>query len=446
MLKADQILALAPDPASAKAGNQLAAPGKWGELGRSAEALWGECQGSGKLPYRTQIDLSEPAFKCSCPSRKFPCKHGLGLYLLLDAQPALFAAAQTPQWVSDWLSSRKERREKKEQPTAAHTPEEAAAAAAQARKREDKRAQSVARGLADLRVWLNDLAREGLATLRDRGPGVWDTMAARLVDAQAGALGARLRRASGTCFQQTNARWESQLANELSSIYMLCKAYDRFDELPQALQCDVRALIGWSVPQDEVLSQPSLKDRWQVLAQRTSDEERLRVRATWLHGARTARWALLMQFAGGGQAFDRLLTVGTQFDGELCFYPSAVPLRALIKEQSAASAIDTAAEDLPGLDAVLDQFATALAAQPFLERYPVMLAGLTPDSTDPDRLITSDARQLALHPAFRRSRHLLALSGGHPLTLVGEWDGCSLLPLSVWHGGRLYNIETDLRE
>jgi hypothetical protein len=446
MLRADQILALAPDPASAKAGSQLAAPAKWGELGRSGEALWGECQGSGKVPYRTQIDLSEPAFKCSCPSRKFPCKHGLGLYLLLDAQPALFSAANAPQWVSDWLSSRKERREKKDQKSAEPTPEEVAAAAAQARKREDKRAQGVARGLADLRVWLDDLAREGLATVRDRGPAFWDTMAARLVDAQAGALGARLRRASAICFQPANASWESQLANELSSIYMLCKAYERLDQLPRSLQCDLRAQIGWSVPQEEVLSQAPLADRWQVLAQRTGDEERLRVRATWLRGERTARWALLLQYAAGGQAFDKLLTVGTQFDGELCFYPSAEPLRALVKEQSAATAIETAVRDLPSLDAALDHFATALAAQPFLERYPVMLAGLTPDSTNRGRLITSDGRQLALHPAFRRSQHLLALSGGHPLTLVGEWDGVSLLPLSLWHGNRLYNIETDLRE
>jgi uncharacterized Zn finger protein len=25
------------------------------------------------------VDLSGPAFRCTCPSRKFPCKHGLAL-------------------------------------------------------------------------------------------------------------------------------------------------------------------------------------------------------------------------------------------------------------------------------------------------------------------------------------------------------------------------------
>src|SRR6476469_9727229 len=82
----DRIIALAPDPSSAKAGRELANPRKWVTLGLNEAAIWGECQGSGSKPYRTQIDLIEPAFKCSCPSRKFPCKHALALFLLTDSQ------------------------------------------------------------------------------------------------------------------------------------------------------------------------------------------------------------------------------------------------------------------------------------------------------------------------------------------------------------------------
>ena len=86
-LNADQILALAPDASSAKAGQSLAGRRKWLALGRDDRAAWGECQGSAREPYRTQIDLAEPAFRCSCPSRKFPCKHSLGLFLLLASEP-----------------------------------------------------------------------------------------------------------------------------------------------------------------------------------------------------------------------------------------------------------------------------------------------------------------------------------------------------------------------
>ena len=81
----EQIIALAPDAPSAKAGRSLATARKWSALGCDERAVWGECQGSGKEPYRTQIDFTEPAFRCMCPSRKFPCKHALGLFLLFVA-------------------------------------------------------------------------------------------------------------------------------------------------------------------------------------------------------------------------------------------------------------------------------------------------------------------------------------------------------------------------
>ena len=116
----------------------MALPRNWSNLGRSESSLWDECQGSGKQPYRTQIDLGEPAFKCSCPSRKFPCKHDLGLYLLLDAEPALFNSGDAPAWVNDWLQSRQRRLEQKAAKPEP-SPEAAATASAQARKREEKR-------------------------------------------------------------------------------------------------------------------------------------------------------------------------------------------------------------------------------------------------------------------------------------------------------------------
>lgn len=96
----EQILALAPDVSSAKNGKALATPSKWVTLGNNKQAIWGECQGSGKTPYQTQIDLTEVAFRCNCPSRKFPCKHGLGLLILSINEPAAFKSQAPPAWVS----------------------------------------------------------------------------------------------------------------------------------------------------------------------------------------------------------------------------------------------------------------------------------------------------------------------------------------------------------
>jgi hypothetical protein len=444
-LDANQILALAPDPASAKAGGQLAAAHHWSNLGKSDIALWGECQGSGKTPYKTQIDLNGPAFKCTCPSRKFPCKHGLGLYLLSTSAPALFDTAAEPQWVSDWLNSRQARQEKKaDSATAAsQDPAAAATAAVQARKREEKREDKVDAGMRELQTWLHDLAREGLAAVRSRGQNLWDGIAARMADAQAAPLARRLRHAGSLLYQSSLRHADSMVANELASIYLLTQAWQRLDGLPPSLQADVRALLGWTVSQDEVLRQPGVDGCWQVLAQTTFDDERLRVRMTWLYGGHDARWALLLHYAAGAQGFDLQLAPGTAFDGELCFYPSAYPLRAQIKRQENTRPLSGLAAPPSDLDSLLDTYAGALAVQPFLERHPVLLDGLVPDAAGHGILRDAGGRALPLHPDFRHPWHLLALSGGHPLTVCGEWDGRSLLPLSVWHEGRLLNIDGD---
>lgn len=110
---AEQIIALAPDNSSAKSGRGLASASKWQTRGANENAIWGECQGSGKNPYQTSIDLTEPTFKCSCPSRKFPCKHGLGLFLLWANQQNTFNKTQPPAWVSEWLEKREQQKERK---------------------------------------------------------------------------------------------------------------------------------------------------------------------------------------------------------------------------------------------------------------------------------------------------------------------------------------------
>ena len=69
----EQVTALAPDKQVATAGLKLASPTKWSDTGVHEALVWGSASGSGKKPYRVCVDLSGPAFKCSCPSRKFPC-------------------------------------------------------------------------------------------------------------------------------------------------------------------------------------------------------------------------------------------------------------------------------------------------------------------------------------------------------------------------------------
>src|SRR5262245_4770218 len=100
-LSSDQVAKLASDAASLAAGKKLANGRVWQNTGCDDRALWGECQGSAL--YQTRVDLTDLTAKCSCPSRKFPCKHALGLLLMAAASPASVPGGRAPEWVTEWL-------------------------------------------------------------------------------------------------------------------------------------------------------------------------------------------------------------------------------------------------------------------------------------------------------------------------------------------------------
>ena len=112
-LTSESVLALAPDASSVKAAQALLKPGQWPTLGFNENAVWGECKGSGSKPYQVEADLSGPVFKCTCPSRKFPCKHSLALLLLRVQQETAFTQGEAPDWVKEWLDAREKRAARK---------------------------------------------------------------------------------------------------------------------------------------------------------------------------------------------------------------------------------------------------------------------------------------------------------------------------------------------
>jgi hypothetical protein len=252
-----------------------------------------------------------------------------------------------------------------------------------------------------------------------------------MVDAQAPGLARLLREMSG--IPSSGAGWQERLLERLGRLYLLIEGFRRIDTLPPDTQADIRGRIGWSQTQEEVQAEPGWRDHWWVLGQRVEEEERLRVQRTWLWGANSGRAALVLQFAHSSQPLDVNLLPGTGVDAELVFYPGAYPLRALVKTRHAPPA---PLETMPGyatVAAASDAYAAALARDPWIEAFPLPLQAVVPIRHGEAWAVRDEEGQI-LPLAARRERgwHLVALSGGHPLALIGEWDGDSLLPLGVW--------------
>jgi hypothetical protein len=427
---AEQISALAPDEQVARAARSLARPGQWQNLGCDAQACWGECQGSGKTPYQVTVALEEPSFKCSCPSRKRPCKHAMGLLLLAQAEPHVLKATAQPEWVHTWLTDQSAQAAKKaqRQTEAVTDPKAQAGRAAQREKR-------VSQGVETLSLWLEDLLRRGLGSVQGEPPGFWETQAARLVDAQAPGLARRVR--AMATIPASGEGWPDRLLRQVASLYLLLEAFSRLEDLPPDVQAEVRAQVGWTQEQDDLRRQPGARDRWLVLSLSTTEEERLRVQRTWLWGVERQQAALLLDFAPLGRPLESSLVPGSSLDAELVFWPGSFPLRALVKERHATHQIE-ALPGYPDLRAALAAYGAALARAPWLERFLMPVERVIPLRQGAGWAIRDEQDGwLPLTIAPTEGWRLLALSGGQPITLVAEWDGASLAPLSVWTGETL---------
>ncbi len=425
----EQIVALAPDDQVAKDGKKHATLKFWKNQGRDAAALWGECQGSAL--YQVRVELETFAARCSCPSRKQPCKHVIGLLLLaLDAKAIPDAAP--PVWVTDWLAKRATDRQQKQEKKKEAKPAGDGPTADQLR-RAQKREALIAQGLDALDLWMNDLVRQGLASAEAKPTSFWERQAAAMVDAQAPGLAQRLKRLSE--LPGSSREWPDQLLAHLGKLALITHTYRRAEALPPELRHEVRQLVGWRVDDDEVLTHGDVvSDDWLMVGQHLQDEENHgRSQHTWLIGERSGRQALIVQYSFLGAPWKEPLRAGVRQSGELAFWPGAAKLRA--RFVSRAGDPSPLQGRLPGAEAVEDFLtgvAATLARQPWHERFLCTLRDATPIYlASGDRWWLRDRDGAALRLRGGDHWKLLALSGGHPVDFVGEWDGETVLPLGV---------------
>ncbi|NKX88393.1 SWIM zinc finger family protein [Nocardia coubleae] len=424
----DQVRALAPDASSVAAARKLAS--RWRDTGAEGNAVWGLCQGSGAKPYQTIVDLSGPAYKCSCPSRKFPCKHALSLLLAWSsgAVPTRDAPAD---FAAEWLAGRAAKA------TAAPKAKSAPSAAAV-----EQRRGRVSAGLAELQVWLTDQVRTGLAQT-DRSYAAYEAVAARMVDAQAPRIAEALRRLPTAV--ATTEHWPELLLREYARLHLLVLAHRTLDALPEPLQVGIRSHIGYPVQAETVLAEPAVRDRWQVLGMRVSEEERLYARRTWLRGRASGRWALLIEHSFGTPNFTgEVPAPGNEVDAELHYYPGPVPLRVQWgARHGAPEPFTTVPATGTTIGDVLDAYAAALSEDPLVRSVPALLTDVVPAIDEHGwHLVDAEGTALPL-PTGVRPWRLAAVSGGHPVTVTGQWSAEGFDPVSVFTAGEVHDLETE---
>ncbi|MFF5155216.1 SWIM zinc finger family protein [Streptomyces sp. NPDC000348] len=433
---ADRVLALAPDPASRTAGSELGAAGPWSGTGSSDEGtVWGLCEGGGSTPYRTVVDVADasgPAYRCSCPSRGFPCEHALGLLLLWSGGDGAVPRGEAPEWAEQWIAGRRTRAEEGRAAGASHSSGSADPEAA--RRRAERRAERVTAGAVELEQRLADLFRGGLAAAEQSGDGLWEETAARMVDAQAPGLAARVRELE--VLAGTGPGRPVRLLEECALLHLLGRGWLRRERLPEGLAATVRSRIGLPAPADG----PPIRDRWLVLAQYDTADSRLTTRRIWLYGTDSGRTALLLSHGAAGRAPELALPVGLALDAELSAHPGTGQPRMALVERFASPAPTDARPPGTTTARAAARYGEALRDDPWLDSVPVTLDRVIPAPAD-DGWQLADADEDAALPltAAARSRpglwRLVALSGGAPVRVFGECGHQGFTPLAAWPEG-----------
>jgi hypothetical protein len=468
-LTKEKIEQLAPDQASLGAALKLMKPAGWPMLAREADAslLWGECQ--------VVVSPSDVGYKCTCPSRKFPCKHVLAIMWMHCDRPERFEPDAAPDWVQDWLSRRRPKatsseqtaekpsaRDRRPAPSMAAAmqetqeakpadPKAIARAEAQRQRLKEEREATVLAGLDELERWILDQVNLGLAGFAQRAVQSSKTLSTRLVDAKAPGLASRLEMLSADVFRVPEQMRGDLVLERLAALTLISSAYRNQHRLPPALKADVRRAAGWTVKREELLADadaPRVSSDWIVVATQSEVQpDKLRRLETWLFSAAPVpdapNVALLIDFVPvsvGPSASP--FSAGETLNGEVVFYPSAVPLRGQLATREAASP-NVAWPALPrGLHTALSAYEAALARQPWLERWPLAASELAVERFASQHLVLADDSGFALPIEQTQTDDLLPLLGLGPISAVVLWDGRFARVLAAetaigrWHEGR----------
>ena len=452
--------ALAPDQASLKAATKLMKAGKWPlrQSDSGSELIWGECQGSGSNPYRVIVHTGDHGYKCTCPSRKFPCKHSLALMWMYADDSSAYVAAPVPDWVTDWLGRRRgpsgsaaagNAQGKSKNIKAAANADDAkdnakapadektlARRAAAAEKRAANTRKSVRDATEELKLWIGDQLRGGLPQFMDELTDRCRRIAARMVDAKAAALASRLDGIPARVMELPAEERTDAVISELGKLVLLIQAW-------QANPDDAelhRSMISSQTRDDLLMNQTALrvKSTFEVLGDRiTARRDGLVSQATWLCNLQQEsnhRFALLLDFypAGGGVKQKSAFTAGDRFDAELVYYDARQPLLAIIAEREILDA-STLSWPATGGHNPYDDYVSYLNKSPW---------GLSAPMQMPEgRLCKAGDRRYWWQS--HDGKHAIPLSTKPPLAALGA---TLTQAYGVWNGWRLdlLSAQTDL--
>lgn len=440
------LLSMSPDAKTSEGARRLYFSRRWRLLAGDGKWLWGEFETNSPKPLRAAVDLLHANFFCNCRSRYRPCTHALSLVMILHNQPDRIVVNSPPEWVMEHQASLLPKSSEEESEVAAQKEQTGANLASippvqlggidLTDKKTTDRLALMSSGIDELELRLLDIATRGLADTNMLGADFWLDTANRLTDAKLGGLGNRLR----AMVRVGEPKLEQQ-SRVIGDLYLAIRAWKKQEALPEKRRLELLQYTGINLKKDQVHNQGSREDHWLVMGTAEGQEDRLRFRRVWLRGEQRKRYALLLDYAFGEQAFERSWPLASSWQGSVHYFPGSYPQRALFPYPTRGGKPYDGLSGYPDFAAMLHDYQRALALQPWLPTYPVYLAEVRPMTKDGIfTLLDNHDHPLPLPADYQNFYTLLAAGGGVPISLFAEFDGSYLRPLSLFTGNGLLAI------
>lgn len=305
-----------------------------------------------------------------------------------------------------------------------------------------QRLERMKAGASELQQWLIDLTRNGIASLSQSSDQFWEQISTRMVDQQLGGVANQINQLKQMIQQDEE---NTSISSVLAQLSMIATGFSNWETLVPKLQMELAQLGGAKVKQEAVLNQKGIQDDWLVMAQSFSLFDQLTARSVWLLGSKTNRKALILNYTFGNQPFPDHYEVGMAFEGEVAFFPGAIPVRGLLKHKKALNHAYSLPPYIKDFQEVKTRMAKAIAISPWLSQIPCLIGGITPLIADKKSiLLDRKKKQVMASPSIEKQFwKLLAVSGNQPINLFGEWDGNYFLPLTMIYQSRLISLSSN---
>jgi hypothetical protein len=434
----EQVAAVAPSPQAFVAAEALADPQRWSATGAHERAVWGRCSGSGVEPYDTVVDHVDVRWRCSCPSRRRPCKHALALLVLWVRRQV--PDTTPPDTVDRWLDTATAARPHAPRPAPSDIETPASDRPAPVDQpspntARDDRMAKLRDGLVELDRWLDDRMRTGLADPALARYATWDELAARLVDARAGALANRVRRLAGLVGASPD--WHERVLAELGILHLLAQAGRRVGDLSDDVAASAAVACGWQVRRSDVEAGVPETDDWIVAGRSDTREDRIEVRRVWLRAAGSGAWAMVLSFAAYRQSLDDSLEVGTAVTADLHRYPGGV-MRAIVGDRHGEPRCPAGPPAVTVAEAC-EAIGRAVIREPWLDRCPATILA-APTVHEGRWVVTDHTGSLPLMATSDSLAVLLGASRGSDVPVTVEWTPHGIVPLAVHLADRTIDI------